>query len=171
MHERKQEGFFYCFALKIHPGQWDRVLLFSWVHHKWMECKQKLWKGYLCRMEKWQREGKNISTWQCFKDYTVSNLARVVIQYVTQRWQRRVAGETFPSSFSLHLCFSAYIVASRHSGGSLVHSSMAVILILGPQGPAGVSVVVQQCYSETPLRHPKHVLPVRIPLSLAPPSV
>lgn len=66
----------------------------------------------------------------------------------------------FPS-FSLHLSLFAYIFTFDHSGHSLVSPSIAVILMSGPQGPAGVSAVVQQCYSKTLLQHLKRVSTVR----------
>lgn len=38
--------------------------------------------------------------------------------------------------------------------------TIVVILVSGPQGATGVSLVVQQCYSKM-LRHPKRVVTVR----------
>lgn len=77
---------------------------------------------------------------------------------VTQRWQTyrccsfvhsdlQPAGKPyiFSSVFSMHLCFSHFFLFTfLRPGHSLTFPSIVVVLMAGPQGSAGVSVVVQQ---------------------------
>lgn len=89
--------------------------------------------------------------------------------FVQEQPQSAGNHDIFSSFFSLCLYFSACTFTSlhfHHSSHSLVCPPIAVILMSGPQGPAGVSVV-QQCYSKPLLQHPKHVFT----FSLSPPSV